>query len=77
MGRYRADLQSSQLYQRWNETTLRCYRQKMKCKTCLNKWACDMSDDWYNPYHIERQVKYATLMTYANIGKPKGEENER
>ena len=48
----------------------------MKCKTCINKWACDINHEWYNPYNIKKQVKFAVLATYANIGKPKGEDYE-
>jgi hypothetical protein len=71
---YRADVKESQLYQRWNNTTLICYRRKMICKGCPNEWACNMSKDWCNPYGIKRQVKFATLATIMNIGIPKGEE---
>lgn len=45
----------------------------MKCEGCPNVWACNMSYSWCNPYKLKRQVKFATLMTYANVGKPKGE----
>ena len=67
-------MKESQLYQRWNKTTLICYRRKMICKGCPNEWACDMNKSWCNPYGIKRQVKFATLATIMNIGIPKGEE---
>lgn len=49
----------------------------MVCKGCPNNWACNMSNSWNNPYGIRKQVKFAVLATMANIGIPKGEEDER
>jgi hypothetical protein len=74
MNTYRADVKESKLYQHWNNTTLTCFRRKMTCKGCPNEWACNMNYSWCNPYKLKRQVKFATLMTYANVGKPKGEK---
>lgn len=66
---YDANNQDSRLYQKWNNTTLNCYYHNMCCKSCSNDWACKLNKENFNKYHI-KQVKFATLMTYANIGKP-------
>ena len=63
---YDANSQSSKLYQKWNNTTATCFHYKMNCKICSNIEACKLSDD-DNKYRI-KQVKFSTLMTYANIG---------
>lgn len=70
---YDAQRQESRLYQRWNETTRCCYLHNMTCKGCPNDFACNCNQENINKYHL-RQVKFATLMTYANIGKPKLED---
>lgn len=67
---YDANSQKSRMYQRWNKTTAMCYFRNMKCEGCFNNDACSLNQDNFNLYHI-RQVKYSTLMTYANIGKPR------
>lgn len=46
----------------------------MKCKGCPNEWACKLNEEWLNPYDMKRQVKFSVLATFANIGKPKGED---
>lgn len=48
----------------------------MKCSSCQNEWACDVYKDWNNPYGI-KQIKFAVLMTYANVGKPKRGDYEK
>lgn len=48
----------------------------MKCSSCQNEWACNMSKDWNNPYGI-KQIKFAVLATYANVGKPKRGDYEK
>lgn len=64
---FNANQQDSRMYQKWNGTTATCYHYHMICKNCPNEETCKLSDVT-NRYRI-RQVKYATLMTYANIGK--------
>ena len=65
---YNANQQDAKMYQKWNGTTATCYYYKMICKHCPNERTCKQMSDKMNRYGI-RQVKYATLMTYANIGK--------
>jgi hypothetical protein len=67
---YNANSQNSKLYQHWNKTTAMCYFRNMVCDGCMNDYACRMNRDNFNTYYV-RQVKFATLMTYANIGAPK------
>lgn len=59
---------NDEIFQKWNATTASCFYHKMQCHKCPNEWACKMNDDKYNIYRIA-QVKYATLMTYTNLGK--------
>lgn len=66
---YDANRQDSKLYQKWNRTTICCYEHNMICKGCPNDYACACNQENFNKYHI-RQIKFSTLMTYANIGKP-------
>lgn len=55
-------------YQRWNRTTLTCLKHKMTCEDCPLDSTCNTIEPWYkNPYGIHN-IKYATMMTYKNIG---------
>ena len=63
---YDANRQDSKLYQKWNATTAICFYYKMCCNKCPNQEACKLSEN-SNKYNI-KQVKFATLMTYANLG---------
>ena len=65
--RYDANSQDSRLYQKWNNTTATCFHYKTNCEICPNAEACELSND-DNKYQI-KQIKFSTLMTYANIGK--------
>lgn len=60
--------QDDPLYKRWNETTAMCYQNKTDCSKCFNNKFCEINKINNNPYRI-RQIKYATLMTYANLGE--------
>lgn len=52
----------------WNYTTACCFKYKTHCMDCPNHVVCELySDASKNPYHIH-PIKYATLMTYSNIG---------
>ena len=64
--RFSANEQLAALYRRWNKTTALCYTRHMACKGCPNREIC-MSHPINNRYHIP-QIKYAVLMTFAQIG---------
>lgn len=55
-------------FQSWNATTAECYNHKLICNNCPNKQSCQTKVIHRNPYHIQN-IKYAVLMTYANIGE--------
>ena len=62
---------NNSLYQKWNALTATCYRNKMNCKTCWERGACQLGRDnneSKNKYNM-LPIKYVTLMTYANVGK--------
>ena len=54
-------------YQSWNTLTAECYKNKMHCANCSNVNSCTEFEWVRNPYNI-RNIKYAVLMTYSNIG---------
>ena len=55
-------------FQKWNYTTACCFKYKTRCEKCLNQVVCKIySDVSDNPYKIH-PIKFATLMTYSNIG---------
>lgn len=52
----------------WNYTTATCFKHKTQCNDCPNNLVCKMySNIGKNTYKIH-PVKFATLMTYSNIG---------
>ena len=54
-------------YKSWNSTSAECFLNKCNCSICSNSKYCN-SLEWHkNPYNIAN-IKYAVLMTYANIG---------
>lgn len=57
------------LYRKWSEITAICYSRKMICEGCENVLACEYSEKHgkRNKYKI-RNIKYAVLRIYANIG---------
>ncbi|MBO7735051.1 MAG: hypothetical protein J6S67_20985 [Methanobrevibacter sp.] len=55
-------------FTKWNATTATCYHYHMICKNCPNDETCGLNTKTYGQYYM-RAVKYATLCTYANIGK--------
>lgn len=55
-------------YQAWNATTAECFRNKLCCSKCPNREDCQIQVMYQNPYNIQN-IKYAVLMTYANIGE--------
>ena len=58
----------SRSFQKWNYTTACCFKYKTHCIDCPNRVVCEMySDSSKNSYHIH-PIKFAMLMTYANIG---------
>lgn len=70
---FNANSQDARIYKRWNKTTRCCYEHKMICEHCPERFiTCAIETDAVNRYRI-KQMKYATLMTFANCGKPKGE----
>ena len=55
-------------FQKWNYTTAHCFKYKTQCADCPNNVVCELySKSSKNPYKIH-PIKYATLMTYSNIG---------
>lgn len=62
-----AFLKTAKSYQTWNTITAECYNNKMKCSICCNREECSIEAIHQNPYKIAN-IKYAVLMTYANIG---------
>ena len=59
---------NARFFKRWNYTTACCFKYKTKCADCPNCIVCEMySDLGKNKYNIH-PIKYATLMTYSNIG---------
>jgi len=55
-------------FQRWNYTTACCFKFKTHCVDCPNHVVCKLyADTSSNTYKIH-PIKYATLMTYSNIG---------
>lgn len=55
-------------FQRWNYTTACCFKFKTHCMDCPNRVVCELyADVSRNPYKIH-PIKFATLMTYSNIG---------
>lgn len=63
-----AFLQTSRSYQSWNASTAECFHQKLNCNCCPSRKDCQLQVMYKNPYNI-RNMKYAVLMTYANIGE--------
>lgn len=59
--------QTARSFQSWNATTAECYINKLNCNKCPSKKDCQIKVMHKNPYNIPN-VKYAVLMTYANIG---------
>ena len=58
----------SRSFQKWNYTTACCFKYKTHCIDCPNHVVCELySDSSSNSYHIH-PIKFAMLMTYANIG---------
>lgn len=55
-------------FHHWNYTTACCFKYKTHCVDCPNHVVCKLyADVSRNPYKIH-PIKYATLMTYSNIG---------
>ena len=55
-------------FQRWNYTTACCFKFKTHCENCPNSLVCKLyADSSKNTYNIH-PIKFAMLMTYANIG---------
>lgn len=58
----------SRSFQKWNYTTACCFKFKTHCVDCPNNVVCKLyADASSNTYKIH-PIKFATLMTYANIG---------
>lgn len=64
---------SEDMFKRWNPTTVNCFLHNMICSGCPENEVCAMNPKNNNLYKM-RAVKFAALMTYKNLGKPKGEE---
>lgn len=55
-------------FQKCNYTTACCFKYKTNCADCPNRVVCELySEASKNEYHIH-PIKFAMLMTYANIG---------
>lgn len=68
---FNANKQDASIYRKWNKSTVCCYEHNMICGICPNREIfCNIQTDAHNRYGI-KQIKYATLMTFANCGKPK------
>ena len=59
---------TSSMYKQWNYTTACCFKYKTNCDKCPNTIVCSRHTHWVGDYKIH-PVKYATLKTYANIGR--------
>lgn len=58
----------SKIYKSWNFTTACCFKFKTHCVDCPNRIVCELyANASKNVYKIH-PVKFATLMTYSNIG---------
>lgn len=66
----------NRMFNHWNDSTRCCYRHKGKCEFCPNGIVCDTYDNLAENEYQMRAVKYAMMMTFAKIGKPRGEEND-
>ena len=55
-------------YYKWNATTALCFHNNMICNNCASKDACRRGEQLPNEFNL-KNVKFATLMTYRNIGK--------
>ncbi|MBQ2175392.1 MAG: hypothetical protein II453_10095 [Alphaproteobacteria bacterium] len=55
---------------RWTFQTTCCYKYKGYCKECPENIVCSRFET-NNPYSV-KPVKYAMILTYSQIGKPKG-----
>lgn len=57
---------------KWTNLTKTCYKYNMTCEGCPNdtEFVCRKIPWNKNPYGM-KNIKYATLMTLKNIGKPK------
>lgn len=62
------------IMERWTDLAKHCYQRKCRCEGCSEEYgACvERWDAKHNEYGI-KPMKYAVLMTYAEIGKPEGE----
>lgn len=57
------------LYKKWNKTTAMCFLRNCKCGyDCPNFTACRTQTDTVNEYRV-KNIKYAALMTFCNIGR--------
>lgn len=59
------------MFQHWTDITRTCYDRNMVCDGCPNntEFVCKKKAWNENPYGI-KNIKYATIMTLKNIGKP-------
>ena len=58
------DFSGQYIYQRWNYTTACCFKYKTKCVLCPNNIVCE----GFKKEGQMHPMKYATMMTYRNIG---------
>ena len=66
--KYNRNQQEYPLYQKWNATTALCFHNNMICENCSGIDACSKGKQFPNEFNL-KNVKFATLMTYRNIGK--------
>ena len=59
--------ENSNLYKRWNNTTICCYKHNMICEKCPEKYiTCNIKTDINNKYGM-KPIRYAVLKTIVNI----------
>lgn len=80
MGKKKYKLYGSDYFaERWTYQTKCCYKYQCNCNICPNDIVCTIYESQNTgvkvPYGI-RPVKYAMLLTYARIGKPRNVETE-
>lgn len=61
---------NTSMYKRWHPTTIMCFNNNLHCSGCDNEYVCLLSNNASKNVYQMHPVKYATIQTYKNIGKP-------
>lgn len=62
---------SSYMFEKWTKQAIECYSRNCNCAGCELELFC-MEQDRGNTYNMI-PMKWAVLMLYRRLGKPKGE----